>query len=287
MKLIIMSTGEVTLQIVKRLVLQDTIKLMGVVLDESVNKDYLRLFCEELKKIGVKVLPACDESFCSADAIFVCEYRKLIEANWVERYMFINCHAGILPKWRGFSANAWAIMNGENEIGYTFHRMDCEMDSGEIYYTKKMSIKKMETYADIHDKLLNSIIEDVLKVVPEIVSGKLEGHVQYGERCYGHKFRPEYGELKNFDIKAEYIYNLYRCMAKPLGTGLYFFYKGEKVEVKKVALGKEENVCDYLGIPGKVVNRDDKNRLWVKTRDNVVILELDEPIDIRIGESVS
>ena len=36
-------------------------------------------------------------------------------------------------------------------------------------------------------------------------------------------------------------------------------------------MGSNREICDYIGIPGKVVNIEN-NELWVKTKDNVIIL---------------
>lgn len=60
-------------------------------------------------------------------------------------------------------------------------------------------------------------------------------------------------------------------MAKPHGTGVYFYYKGKRYNVGAMIPGNDLQLEDYLGIPGKVVNCAD-GAIWVKTRDNVVVL---------------
>ena len=50
----------------------------------------------------------------------------------VARLGSVNAHPGLLPEHRGPSPVAWAIRNGENEAGFTFHRMDAELDTGPI-----------------------------------------------------------------------------------------------------------------------------------------------------------
>jgi len=83
-------------------------------------------------------------------------------------------------------------------------------------------------------------------------------------------FSKEMGNIRNFHVKSVYIHNLFRCMARPHGSGIYFFRNGDMYETRKVVLGKDCGVCDYTGIPGKIVNIYE-NTLWVKTEDNVVI----------------
>src|SRR5947207_4018340 len=37
------------------------------------------------------------------------------------RLGFLNCHGGLLPRYRGNACLNWAILNGEKEIGVTVH----------------------------------------------------------------------------------------------------------------------------------------------------------------------
>ena len=48
------------------------------------------------------------------------------------RHGIVNGHPSLLPRYRGPSPVAWAIRNGEPEIGFTLHYMDAELDTGNI-----------------------------------------------------------------------------------------------------------------------------------------------------------
>ena len=54
------------------------------------------------------------------------------EALAVPRHGIVNGHPSLLPRYRGPSPVAWAIRNGESEIGFTFHYMDAELDTGNV-----------------------------------------------------------------------------------------------------------------------------------------------------------
>ena len=45
---------------------------------------------------------------------------------------WLNGHPSLLPRHRGPIPVAWAIRDGDDEIGITFHRMDAELDTGAI-----------------------------------------------------------------------------------------------------------------------------------------------------------
>src|ERR1700759_3779169 len=50
----------------------------------------------------------------------------------VPRLGWLNGHPSLLPRHRGPLPVAWAIREGDDEIGITFHRMDTDLDTGPI-----------------------------------------------------------------------------------------------------------------------------------------------------------
>lgn len=270
-KIIALGTGEYTIRVIQRMKADARINLLGVICDSSVSIGAYDSFVEKMKEMHIKVIEFLDAELCKADLIFSVEYRRLISEQYVQKYHFVNCHGGILPKYKGFSANAWAIMNGESQVGYTIHRMNEKMDSGDIYYVGRFEIEKQQTYADIYDRVFDDMVVNVCDILIDIHNGKIKPQKQEGMVVYGSRFSKEMGDLKNFGYTSQYIRNLYRCMARPLGTGVYFFYKKSKYYVEKMTLYTEIGVDDYIGIPGKVVNCEKKG-VWVKTLDNIVIL---------------
>ncbi len=267
-KIVICSAGKITERFINNIQSDQSFDIVGIIPDSSMDESYIHDFLDGFPSIQSMSLDSLDKA--DFDIIFTLEYRKLIKAEYVNRYTFINLHAGILPKYKGFSANAWAIMNGENEIGYTIHRMDSLMDSGEIYFIKKIPIKEDQTYSVVHGDMINSIIHDVPEVLKQIIDRKIDPVKQTGDVIYGMKFNREMGVISNFDVKSDYLVNLWRCMAKPLGSGIYFRRKDRLFEAGYVVHGKQRGVANYIGIPGKIVNITE-GELWVKTRDNVVI----------------
>ena len=47
-----------------------------------------------------------------------------------------NAHAGDLPRYRGNACANWAIINGEDKVGLSIHKMDAGLDSGPIIQKK-------------------------------------------------------------------------------------------------------------------------------------------------------
>lgn len=69
----------------------------------------------------------------------------------IARLGALNLHSGILPKYRGILATFWAILNGEKNIGMTFHYIrDAGIDTGDV-------IGFYEQEIDYNSSLLSNI----------------------------------------------------------------------------------------------------------------------------------
>jgi hypothetical protein len=62
---------------------------------------------------------------------------------------FINFHAAPLPRFRGSAAPAFAIAEGVEEFGITFHKMVLELDAGPIVLSKSFLIEDDSTAKEI------------------------------------------------------------------------------------------------------------------------------------------
>jgi methionyl-tRNA formyltransferase len=60
----------------------------------------------------------------------------------------LNCHPGILPKYRGASCVEWAILNDE-QVGNTTHFMTEGIDEGPIIQSEGLTFERGSTYVDI------------------------------------------------------------------------------------------------------------------------------------------
>lgn len=270
MKLVVLGTGIWTEAVIKSVKAHAGIDLVGLVSDISADEDENRSFSDRLGG-DVKILPFEMSSFEEADLIFTCECRRKIDNEYINNFTFVNCHGGILPRYRGISSNSWAIINGAKEIGYTIHKMDEKFDNGGIYYIGRFRITQEQTYSDLYNDIYNDMVQKIAGILLKIYDKKLmpvkqEGLVQYNSKLYR-----EFGDLKDFNSPSSYITNLYRAMSRPHGTGVYFMLNGKKIYTDKIIDGNNVGVVDYFGMHGRIVNIAD-GYIWVKTKDNVVLL---------------
>src|SRR3972149_184264 len=69
-------------------------------------------------------------------------YSQIISPSDLRRYSpgILNMHGGKIPEYRGASVLIWAIINGEKELGITWHQMEAEVDSGPIWHETTIPI---------------------------------------------------------------------------------------------------------------------------------------------------
>jgi methionyl-tRNA formyltransferase len=60
------------------------------------------------------------------------------------RLGWLNGHPSLLPRHRGPLPVAWAIREGDEEIGITFHRMDADLDTGPILAQRRYTVGELQ-----------------------------------------------------------------------------------------------------------------------------------------------
>jgi len=71
----------------------------------------------------------------------------------VPRLGCINVHASLLPRWRGASPIAMAILHGDAEAGVSIMRMDTGVDTGAVFAMRGLPVLPDDTGQSLHDKL--------------------------------------------------------------------------------------------------------------------------------------
>ena len=111
-------------------------------------------------------------STLNANLQIVVAFRMLPKVVWnMPAYGTFNLHASLLPEYRGAAPINWAIINGEKKTGVTTFFIDDKIDTGEIILQEEVKIGKTETAGDLHDRLMKSGGELVVKTVKLIEHG--------------------------------------------------------------------------------------------------------------------
>lgn len=197
----------------------------------------------------------------------------------------INCHAGMLPFYRGRNILNWVLINDEKEFGITVHHVDEGIDTGDIILQKAFPISELDNYSSLlkkafiecatilHDALI-SINEGSYKRLPQIEID------QFGSYC-GRRID---GDEKILWTKSSReIHNLIRAVSKP-GPEAYILYDNNKYRIP--FSNYFENIKKYIGTPGQVLYK--KNGcLGVKTGDSFIEIFIDKTNKIKVGDRLN
>jgi len=119
----------------------------------------------------------------------------------------INCHMGILPKYRGMDVIEWPILNNDFEnIGLTLHFMDTGVDTGDILQIRKVPLKKNDSIKNIRVRFEPKMVQGMLDVVLDLLDNNITVKKQKNED--GHQFFVMSDDLidiakKKIDIKTQ------------------------------------------------------------------------------------
>ena len=162
--------------------------------DHSLKKNYLKkvkfIKLENIKKIRPDYLFSVLN-----EKILQTEYLKFVKKH------SINFHDGPLPKYAGLFSSSWAIYNSEREHGVCWHKIENTLDTGDILFQKKFSIKKNVTAYEVDTK---GIIEGI-KLFKKIVKNIRNSSFKYKKQNL--KKRSYFGKQDLKKIFKEYIKN--------------------------------------------------------------------------------
>ena len=68
------------------------------------------------------------------------------------KFLTINVHASLLPKWRGAAPIQRAILEGDKETGVTIMKVEEKLDAGPIIKQTKFKILEDDTAGEIFEK---------------------------------------------------------------------------------------------------------------------------------------
>lgn len=94
------------------------------------------------------------------------------------KYGCINVHPSLLPKYRGSSPIASAILQGEEVTGVTIILLDKGLDSGPILSQRSVSISTDDTAGSLASKLAQVGAELLMETLPLWLEGKIKPQPQ-------------------------------------------------------------------------------------------------------------
>ncbi|MEU5125015.1 methionyl-tRNA formyltransferase [Streptomyces mobaraensis] len=96
------------------------------------------------------------------------------------RHGIANCHPSALPAYRGPNPVGWAVRDGREAIGVTWHRMDEELDNGTVLAAAGMPLLSEDwSFTHVNDRVL-SVALPLLPTVLDRLAADDPGDAQTG-----------------------------------------------------------------------------------------------------------
>jgi len=204
-----------------------------------------------------------------ADLQVVVAFRMLPVVVWdMPKLGTINVHGSLLPNYRGAAPINWAIINGEKESGVTTFKLQHEIDTGNVMFSQAVPIREDETAGELHDALMQTGAELLLKTVTAIATGDVheipQAHMKAEDIKHAPKIFKEDCQIK-WEDSIDYVYNLVRGLS-PYPTA-WAYLQGKSVKIFKAA--KEKTTPAVA--PGEFVT-DGKSYLKIAAKDGYLHL---------------
>jgi len=202
------------------------------------------------------------------DFIVVVAFGQILPKEIIDipKYGCINLHASLLPKYRGAAPINWCIIDGECKSGNTTMLMDVGLDTGDILLTEEINLSCDITAGELHDTLMNSGGELLVKTIKGIVNNEIEPIKQEKElTSYASMLGKEMAVI-NWENSSASIHNFIRGLNPwPIA---YTHYENRVMKIyKSRVIGEKSNKCF-----GSIIEVS-KEGIKVSTGSGVLLIE--------------
>ena len=207
------------------------------------------------------------------DFIFSFQYDQIINQKIIDvpKLGAINLHFSPLPKYRGVSPIAWALISGENEFGVTLHYMDPGVDTGDIISQKNFEIDSIKNARELYNKcedIGKTLFKDSLE---KLLDGNNKRNPQENTKAiYYPNGSINFENCKiNFKKSTYMLYNWIRAFIFPPFQYPIFQYEKKWKKVVEVYPIYKKNKFEK---PGTLVKIND-NKFVFSTQDCYIELK--------------
>lgn len=189
----------------------------------------------------------------------------ILPIEFITNRMVLNIHYSLLPHLRGLHSVAWAILNGDSEIGWTVHKVEERIDAGPIFHQEKI-IYDQYSSTDIMNIFNNQIEEKIGEIAQSIFNGSKVSYLQNEKNATWVPKRNSDDCLIDFDQTIEYLNRFFLALVRPYPLPS-ILVKNKKFEVSKMKLLERKYFCTN----GRVVNIDSEG-VFIKCSDGILVI---------------
>lgn len=181
---------------------------------------------------------------------------------------WINLHFSALPEWRGAAPIQWQIMTGSREVGTSVFQLVAELDAGDVFDTRKFTVKRGETTTQLLKRLSVLGADQVVDVISMIANGQAHAVAQQGQATYARKLVTTDG-LLNTKVEQSRVFAQFRAVTDE--PGAYVVHQGVRIKI----LEMNDRSTERVVAPETISFFD--GRLWLGTQSAPLEIERVQP----------
>ena len=203
------------------------------------------------------------------DIVVVAAYGKLLPKPVLELppHGCLNLHPSLLPRHRGPSPVAAAILEGDQATGVSLMLLDEGMDTGPVIAQREYALTGEETSGELTGTLFDAGADLLAQSIVPWTRGELLAQPQDDAHVTVSRKLERADGLADWTLPAETL--AHQCRAYAPWPGLYSHWQGKTLKLLEVA---RLPVAGRRDEPGKVVSGSSGSPLAVSTGDGLLAL---------------
>jgi methionyl-tRNA formyltransferase len=157
----------------------------------------------------------------------------------VPRHGIVNGHPSPLPRYRGPNPIGWALRNGDAQLGFTFHRMDADFDTGPVLAQGSAPLAGAASAREVFATLIGLWAALLPRALERVEAGDPGDPQDEDGASYAGFFEPEYAVV-DWTVPAEEVHRQVRAWwvaaARDDVRGPLAELDGERVQVLRTRL---------------------------------------------------
>ncbi len=213
-----------------------------------------------------------------ADLVVSINFINLIPMNIIEKVPLgvLNAHVGDLPRYKGNACPNWAILNGEEEVVISIHKMDEGLDSGPIIRKERFPLGPHTYIGEVYHWLEDITPKLLLNAAHRLREGFIPQN-QDGRSLRTFPRIPEDGQL-DFNATIDWNYRLIRASSRPF-SGAFCYLNNSDCKVTIFAAKPTEVNYDFSAVSGQIMERSEVDSSFLVAINERVLSVTDYSVD--------
>lgn len=205
------------------------------------NPSYVNSLIEYCKKLNIQYSTdkiTIDNLPFAPDIISSVYYRYIISNEIIKlvNKKIFNLHPSLLPKYKGCGSLTWAMINGEKEVGFTFHYINIDIDTGNIILQQKIAVEEFDTQQTLYNRVMFKSMEKYENALDFV----LNNYIGIPQNSLQQEFYYKRGCPYNGQIHPNWDNNKIERFIRAMNFPPLPYAKLGNVEI--------QTMCDYLSI---------------------------------------